>query len=129
MKTSKTWNRSNGLRKAGFALLFSMFSVLSFAQTIISPIGSFANAGMQKAQSSVDIFLPLIDDFSNYIGIPNPDKWETFGVVVNSSYQFNPPSVGVATLDATDIYGKLYTHATSSSFYADTLASRFIRLE
>lgn len=129
MKTSKTWNRSNGLRKAGFALLFSMFSVLSFAQTIISPIGSFANAGMQKAQSSVDIFLPFIDDFSNYIGIPNPDKWETFGVVVNSSYQFNPPSVGVATLDATDIYGKLYTHATSSPFYADTLASRFIRLD
>ena len=129
MKTSKTRKRSNDLKKAGFVLLFSLFSVLSFAQIIISPIGSFADTQKQKRQSSDDIFLPFIDDFSNYVGIPNPDKWETFGAVVNCSYQFNPPSVGVATLDATDIYGKLYAHATSSPFYADTLASRFIRLD
>lgn len=129
MKTSKTRKRSNDLKKAGFVLLFSLFSVLSFAQTIISPIGSFADTQKQKRQSSDDIFLPFIDDFSNYVGIPNPDKWETFGAVVNCSYQFNPPSVGVATLDATDIYGKLYAHATSSPFYADTLASRSIRLD
>ncbi len=129
MKISKTRKRSNDLKKAGFVLLFSLFSVLSFAQTIISPIGSFADTQKQKRQSSDDIFLPFIDDFSNYVGIPNPDKWETFGAVVNCSYQFNPPSVGVATLDATDIYGKLYAHATSSPFYADTLASRFIRLD
>lgn len=129
MKTSKMRKRSNDLKKAGFVLLFSLFSVLSFAQIIISPIGSFADTQKQKRQSSDDIFLPFIDDFSNYVGIPNPDKWETFGAVVNCSYQFNPPSVGVATLDATDIYGKLYAHATSSPFYADTLASRFIRLD
>lgn len=129
MKTSKTRKRSNDLKKAGFVLLFSLFSVLSFAQIIISPIGSFADTQKQKRQSSDDIFLPFIDDFSNYVGIPNPDKWESFGAVVNCSYQFNPPSVGVVTLDATDIYGKLYAHATSSPFYADTLASRFIRLD
>lgn len=129
MKTSKTRKRSNDLKKAGFVLLFSLFSVLSFAQIIISPIGSFADTQKQKRQSSDDIFLPFIDDFSNYVGIPNPDKWESFGAVVNCSYQFNPPSVGVATLDATDIYGKLYAHATSSPFYADTLASRSIRLD
>lgn len=129
MKTSKTRKRSNDLKKAGLVLLFSLFSVLSFAQIIISPIGSFADTQKQKRQSSDDIFLPFIDDFSNYVGIPNPDKWETFGAVVNCSYQFNPPSVGVATLDATDIYGKLYAHATSSPFYADTLASRSIRLD
>lgn len=121
--------RSNDLKKAGFILLFSLFSVLSFAQIIISPIGSFADTQKQKRQSSDDIFLPFIDDFSNYVGIPNSDKWESFGAVVNCSYQFNPPSVGVATLDATDIYGKLYAHATSSPFYADTLASRSIRLD
>lgn len=129
MKTSKTRKRSNDLKKAGFVLLFFLFSVLSFAQIIISPIGSFADTQKQKRQSSDDIFLPFIDDFSNYVGIPNPDKWETFGAVVNCSYQFNPPSVGVVTLDATDIYGKLYAHATSSPFYADTLASRSIRLD
>lgn len=129
MKTSKTRKRSNDLKKAGFVLLFSLFSVLSFAQIIISPIGSFADTQKQKRQFSDDIFLPFIDDFSNYVGIPNPDKWESFGAVVNCSYQFNPPSVGVATLDATDIYGKLYAHATSSPFYADTLASRSIRLD
>lgn len=129
MKTSKTRKRSNDLKKAGLILLFSLFSVLSFAQIIISPIGSFADTQKQKRQSSDDIFLPFIDDFSNYVGIPNPDKWESFGAVVNCSYQFNPPSVGVATLDATDIYGKLYAHATSSPFYADTLASRSIRLD
>lgn len=129
MKTSKTRKRSNDLKKAGFVLLFSLFSVSSFAQIIISPIGSFADTQEQKRQSSDDIFLPFIDDFSNYVGIPNSDKWESFGAVVNCSYQFNPPSVGVATLDATDIYGKLYAHATSSPFYADTLASRSIRLD
>lgn len=122
-------NCNNTLRKAGFTLVFLLFQILSFAQIIISPIGSFADAKEQQSKSHTDNLLPFIDDFSNYLGIPDPDKWESAGAVVNNTYQFNPPSVGVVTLDATDIYGKLYSHAASSPFGADTLSSRFIRLD
>ncbi len=99
------------------------------AQLILVPIGSKANEQKPFPKTVVYNQLPFTDDFSDYEGIPNPNKWQQGNVVVNRGYQYNPPSLGVATLDATDLYGKLYPAANTSSFGADTLCSQPIRLD
>ena len=76
------------------------------AQLILVPIGSKANEQKPFPKTVVYNQLPFTDDFSDYEGIPNPNKWQQGNVVVNRGYQYNPPSLGVATLDATDLYGK-----------------------
>lgn len=99
------------------------------AQLILVPSSHVANIERAKTNTVNYNQLPFIDDFSNYQGLPNPDKWQSSNAIVNCNYQYNPPTVGVVTLDAIDIYGKLYPNANTSSFYADTLLSQPIRLD
>jgi hypothetical protein len=75
------------------------------------------------------IVLPFIDDFSNYTGYPDTARWIGNQAFVNQSFAFNPPTIGCATLDALDEKGKVYEHASTSNFGADTLLSRPIRLD
>lgn len=79
--------------------------------------------------NSQEIYLPFVEDFSSYTGQPREDMWINKGAIVNNSYQYNPPSVGVVTLDILDAQGKLYPQANIYSFAADTLQSRPIRLD
>ena len=76
-----------------------------------------------------EVFLPFLDDFSSYTGVPDKNLWEGENCFVNTSYQFLPPSVGVITLDVIDKYGKLYDNASIYTFNADTLSSVKIRLD
>ncbi len=117
------------MSKAFSVFLLLVFSLPVFSQVVISPVGSLAREISKKSESTVYNTLPFLDDFSNYEGLPEESKWEGAGVVVNHSFQYNPPTVGVATLDATDIYGKLYSMASTSGFSADTLTSMPIRLD
>ncbi|MDR2868527.1 MAG: T9SS type A sorting domain-containing protein [Bacteroidales bacterium] len=73
--------------------------------------------------------LPFLDDFSNYTGFPNPALWKDKMGYVNTGFAINPPTIGVVTLDAIGADGKLYSHAESSRFGADTLTSQQIRLD
>ncbi|HOS17078.1 MAG TPA: T9SS type A sorting domain-containing protein [Bacteroidales bacterium] len=75
------------------------------------------------------INLPFIDDFSNYTVYPDTILWIDKQAFVNYSFAVNPPSVGVATLDAVDKQGEIYAHAQKESFPADSLTSRPIRLD
>lgn len=75
------------------------------------------------------ITLPFIDDFSNYTGYPDTARWIGNQTFVNQSFAVNPPTIGCVTLDALDEKGKVYKHASTSSFGADTLLSRPIRLD
>ncbi len=75
------------------------------------------------------ISLPFIEDFSNYTTYPDTALWIDIQAYVNQSFAFNPPSVGVATLDAVDKQGKIYPHAQKEAFLADSLTSRPIRLD
>ena len=98
------------------------------AQLILVP----ASGGNKIQYKNIEVNynqLPFVDDFSNYQGLPDNLKWQSNNVVVNSNYQFNPPTVGVVTLDAIDIYGRLYPNASTTSFEADTLLSQPIRLD
>jgi len=74
--------------------------------------------------------LPFFDDFSNIRSpFPNDSLWEDNMVFINASFPLFPPTIGVATFDALDANGRLYEHASSSPFGADTLTSRPIRLD
>jgi hypothetical protein len=67
--------------------------------------------------------LPFYEDFSSGTGFPSSSKWEAGGVFVNDCFSDTQPSIGLATFDALDSRGMLYTGASSAGFGADTLAS------
>jgi hypothetical protein len=83
----------------------------------------------KNERSYESVQLPFIEDFSTYIGYPDPSLFKDNQGFVNSSFPLQPPSIGVVTLDAIDASGKVYRHATRDVFGADTLTSLSIRLD
>lgn len=73
--------------------------------------------------------LPFIDDFSYNRLTPSPKLWSNSYVFINKSYGINPPSIGVATFDAMNDTGNVYSYATHFPFIADSLTSNRIRLD
>ncbi|HOF45535.1 MAG TPA: T9SS type A sorting domain-containing protein [Bacteroidales bacterium] len=119
-------------------LLFLFFTLPHFAvgQEVLT--GLKQNSQLVKKSKIVNkkdnivyeaVKLPFVEDFSTSIGYPNPELFMDKQGFVNNSYPLNPPTLGVVTLDALDAFGKVYTHASSESFTADTLTSRPIRLD
>jgi hypothetical protein len=74
------------------------------------------------------IELPFVDDFSSTTVYPDASYWKDSCTYINSAYPVNPVSIGVATLDAINLNGKIYGNASSDPFYADTLTSNPINL-
>mgnify|MGYP003484185006 FL=1 len=114
-----------------FLVLILVLQTISLvqAQLILVPASSVNKQQLPKNIETNYNQIPFVDDFSSYQGLPNQLKWQSTNVIVNSNYQFNPPTVGVVTLDVIDIFGKLYPNATTTSFEADTLLSQPIRLD
>lgn len=79
-----------------------------------------------KAQSKSGSPLPFFDDFSRGVSTTEPSNWINSYVQVNLTYPINPPSIGVATFDATDQFGRLYN--LKDSIPADTLTSQPINI-
>lgn len=77
-----------------------------------------------ETSSTALLSLPFFDDFAYNSIYPDQNKWETQSVLVNKSFAIDPPTLGVATFDALNKYGKLYSSANSLSFAADTLLSK-----
>lgn len=89
------------------------------------------NRGAPVHLKSLDVDtlqLPLIDDFSNNSPYPDSSRWINSDVYINYSFAVNPPTYGVATFDAIDSIGKVYSGASTASFPADKLTSRPINL-
>lgn len=101
----------------------------STAQEILSPLSSFPIPVAAKSNDTLRLEIPFFDDFSDYEGLPDPNRWLSNQAFINKDYAPQPPSVGVATLDALDQNGELYPQASTNLFYADTLASQIIRLD
>ncbi|MDR1951679.1 MAG: T9SS type A sorting domain-containing protein [Bacteroidales bacterium] len=89
------------------------------------------NAKKTPARKSVTpLTLPFFDDFSSlHSPYPNPELWQDNMVFINTSFPLFPPTIGVATFDAFDANGRLYSHDITNSFSADTLTSQPIRLD
>ncbi len=115
-------------------IIITLFLILQItsqikAQLILVPSSYATNQQTTKNNTINYNQLPFVEDFSNYQGLPNPLKWQSSNAIVNFNYQYNPPTIGVVTLDAIDNYGKLYPGANTSSFNADTLLSQPVRLD
>jgi hypothetical protein len=77
-----------------------------------------------KSTADVTVLtLPFFEDFSTLSVFPDPVKWIDRCAFINSSFAIDPPSFGVATLDAIDEYGDVYSisNAPTSS---DSLTSQ-----
>jgi len=81
------------------------------------------------ASTTPAITLPFYDDFSIISVYPSPLRWADRYAFINTDYAKYPPSIGVATLDALDDNGALYTGAGPNPFEADNLTSLPIRLD
>jgi len=74
--------------------------------------------------------LPFFDDFSNYVFYPDNDKWADNYAFINNTYPIEPPSIGVATLDAISNSGEFYEVASYGNYFsADSLSSLPINLD
>tara|TARA_B000000565_G_scaffold94006_1_gene69659 strand:+ start:767 stop:2551 length:1785 start_codon:yes stop_codon:yes gene_type:complete len=72
--------------------------------------------------------IPFIDDFSYDFSNVNNDLWEISSVFVNRSYPINPPTIGVATFDGLNQFGRPYSINSTIDGNADTLLSKAIDL-
>jgi len=68
----------------------------------------FEKYGSKVASSSDTLELPFFDDFSASYMYPDSSKWSDKYAYINNSCAKNPISIGVATLDALDQYGRIY---------------------
>ena len=117
-----------------------LFSILLNAQEVITglrnnpTIKSRLNEAVFDGPSAryadtVFVTLPFYDDFSKNSVWPDNKIWSDNAAFVNTDFALNPPTVGVATLDAINEYGELHDGAGVYSFNADTLTSQPIRLD
>jgi hypothetical protein len=66
-------------------------------------------AVLKSAKAADTLNLPFFEDFSTSSVVPDPSKWTDASVFVNNSFGLDPISIGVATLDAIDANGELYS--------------------
>ncbi len=88
---------------------------------------SAKTANEQKIRKTTNT-LPLFDDFSEVNTYPDAAKWQNRSVLINSGFPKFPTNYNAATFDALDETGKVYSHASSSPFVADSLISNPIQL-
>lgn len=121
------------MRKKYILLFFLLLALnISMAQEVLTGLSHNPVMMSQKevkTKNVTPVTLPFFDDFSNYIGAPKTSLWADRQAFVNNTYPVIPPSIGVATLDALDANGLIYSHAETTPFGADTLTSNPIRLD
>ena len=108
----------------------------SYGQELILPLGenllldSNAKKKAKKHVSDVLLELPLTDDFSYDSLFPSSALWADDYAFINNGYAIDPPTVGVATMDALDENGSIYSFATitPATFDADLLTSHPVNL-
>ena len=102
----------------------------SFSQEYLSGFSYSVQSDkdMKERKSESQVTLPFFDDFTETDIYPDASKWQNRSVLVNSGFPLFPTNFNAATLDALDETGKVYSHASSSPFVADSLISRPISL-
>jgi hypothetical protein len=83
------------------------------------------NRGLTAADTLV---LPFFDDFSGQSIFPDSKKWTDNYVFINNTYSDRQITTGIATFDALDNSGRLYTDASTTGFEADQLTSQPINM-
>lgn len=124
--------------KSFFTIIFCVFSVLLLnAQEVLIDIvpselfgGKYLNSNSLKSTHEADtLSLPFFDDFANAKVYPYSGYWLDKAAFINNTYAYNPLSIGVASLDALDSVGAVYTNLSwQVSEVADYLTSKPINL-
>jgi hypothetical protein len=114
-------------------LLTTVFSPAFSQEKLVSVAGNPALGASRipaplKSVMNDTLGLPLLDDFSKSFPYPDPMIWSDNHAFINNTFPLNTPTYGVATMDAIDSTGKIYTEATVESFFADALTSRPVDL-
>lgn len=115
-------------------ILLALISFLGLSLNAQEYISAFSyhnendNINSQKRERSAEISLPFFDDFTDTDIYPNTAKWQSNKVLVNSGFPMFPTNFNAATFDVLDANGKVYSHASSSPFVADSLMSLPISL-
>ena len=79
--------------------------------------------------SNDTLALPFFDDFSGHSVFPDSKNWTDNYVYINNTYSDRQITEGIATFDALDNTGRLYSNANSTGFEADHLTSQPINLK
>lgn len=125
----------------------SIFSVPCFAQERIVPLSSninywYSDLNVNSAKSNeqttaarvstVSLSIPFKDDFfyAQYSNYANQNLWSDSSVYINTGKPIAPLSIGVATFDGLNKFGRPYNPnlLNTLSYSADTLTSRPINL-
>lgn len=119
-------------------LILSIVANLAKSQETLSGLdcnpvlkSEIENLGVLKSNKTIiyqPISLPFFDDFRKGI-YPDTSRWIDNKCYVNSDFPLFPPNHGVATLDAIDGNGMIYSNSNFFQFQADELTSRPIRLD
>lgn len=134
-------------------LFFIAFSKYVSAQEVLiglpynSLLKKFYKDHPQKLNKNINnlqdtVSLPFFDDFSKPAIYPDSNLWGDNNAFVNTGYNsysgnelldttrsHNPPTIGIATLDAIDAHGNIYNHLQPGiASVADTLTSKPINL-
>lgn len=128
------------LDKALWLLVFAGFTGAVQAQefltglktntAIIKEVQKFEIHSKTKSRTeNTPVLLPFFEDFSNYKGYPDENLFVDRQAFVNPTFPVFAPTIGVVTLDALNEKGEIYAHLNVTSKGADTLTSRFIRLD
>ena len=127
------------MKKLISILLFVVATIGLYSQEVVIDCGNpalsdysvkyFQKYG-EKIATSDTLELPFFDDFSASYIYPDSSKWSDRYAYINNSCAKNQISIGVATLDALDQYGKVYaTLPIGMSDVADYLTSKPINLQ
>ncbi len=73
---------------------------------LIEPYRTLNNYSQRTGNDTLS--LPFLDDFSYSSVYPSMDNWCDNDAYVNPTFGFNPPTIGVATLDGLDAAGSPY---------------------
>jgi hypothetical protein len=79
--------------------------------------------------SNDTLILPFFDDFPGHSVFPDSKNWIDNYVFINNTYSDRQITAGIATFDALNNTGRLYSEANSTGFEADHLTSQPINLK
>ena len=84
---------------------------------------------LKRQNAEFALQLPFFDDFSVSKIYPDQSKWADNDVFINNDVGYRPTNIGVATFDAIDNKGAVYSNADWVAFQADYLTTNAIRLD
>src|SRR5664280_1839518 len=119
-----------------YGIFLGVFLINTPAQEIITGLQSnykiTHNTEKRRESKGLDtadtLALPFFDDFSGRSIFPDTRYWTDDYVFINNTYSDRQITAGIATFDALDNTGRLYTNASADGFEADHLTSQPINL-